>query len=192
MVRSAMVSLRFAAILPVVFLFGCAHAAPGPASAEPPAFTTHVAGTGPAVILIPDLAAPGQVWDTTLAHLGGRFQTHVVEIAGFSENPPVDPPLLTKLRDQLGTYVREHQLHKPILVGHMFGAAVAYLLAMSEPDLVGGVVAIDAPPSRSDGSADDKAEAEEERKGLASAEPAKFQMMMTRRLASMMANGETA
>jgi pimeloyl-ACP methyl ester carboxylesterase len=55
------------------------------------------------------------------------------------------------LRDRLANYLRDHA-RGAILVGHMFGAQMAYWLAMTEPELVGGVVAIDAPPSRLDGT----------------------------------------
>jgi pimeloyl-ACP methyl ester carboxylesterase len=172
---------------------GCAHAAASPTAAqEPPAFTVRVSGAGQPVVFIPDLGAPGEVWDTTLAHLGGRVEAHVIDIAGFAGTPPTPGPLLPKLRDQLAAYLRERKLVKPILVGHMYGATVAFLVAMSEPDLVGGVIAIDSPPSRGQGDKDDDAEAAEGRKGLSEAPPEKFAMMVSRRLASMMADKELA
>lgn len=182
-------------------VFGCSHAAspavhpplvsPRDANA-PPAFTTHVSGKGRPVLFIPDLQAPGEVWDTTVQHLGERVEAHVVEIAGFAGNPATPGPLLPKLRDELARYIRERKLKRPVIVGHLLGATVAYWLAMTEPDLVGGVVVVDTPPSRGDGSAEGQAEAAEGRQSLAEASPEGFARMVTSRLASMMRDGEHA
>jgi pimeloyl-ACP methyl ester carboxylesterase len=142
------------------------------------------------VVFIGDLATPGELWDTTLQHLDGQVEAHVVEIAGFAGNAATKGPLMPKLRDGLAGYLRDHHTKRPILVGHMFGAVIAYWLAMTEPDLVGGVVAVDAPPSIGQGSADP--EAEEFRRVIRAADEAKFQRMMTRRFRSMTNDSERA
>jgi pimeloyl-ACP methyl ester carboxylesterase len=166
--------------------------AKGKAKAEPKAkaeakeaFTAHVTGSGRPVVFIPDLEAPGSVWDTTVAHLGGKFETHVIDVAGFAGNPPFNGPLMPALHDGLANYLRDHA-KGAVLVGHMYGAQVAYWLAMTNPDLVGGVIAIDAPPSRSDGTPDP--EAAEGRDGMAKAKPQQFAKGVTRRIGSMMAD----
>jgi pimeloyl-ACP methyl ester carboxylesterase len=75
----------------------------------------------------------------------------------------------------------------------MFGATVAYSLALSAPDLVGGVVAVDAQPTVGDGDPQDvRAGAEEGRRALATATPEKFAVMTTHRIGSMMASPEIA
>jgi pimeloyl-ACP methyl ester carboxylesterase len=155
---------------------------------EPRSFQATVAGSGRAVVLIPDLQASGAVWETTVAHLGGRAQTHVLDVAGFAGQPPVEGPLLRKLHDELARYIRDRGLQRPVLVGHMFGATVAYWLAMTDPELVGGVVAIDAPPSRPTGDPEDAAESEQIRRSLLSATPAAFAAMVRRRVATMVAD----
>ncbi|WP_394835913.1 alpha/beta hydrolase [Pendulispora rubella] len=169
-------------------LTACSHSSPSPptpsAPREPPAFTTTVSGSGQMVVFIPDLTAPGAMWDSTLAHLGGRVEAHVVEVAGFAGNPPTSAPLMPKLRDGIVRYLRERHAKKPILVGLMFGAAIAYWIAMTEPDLVGGVVAIDAPPSFGKGAPEQ--EAEEERDRILSADPQKYPTMVRRRLGKCM------
>src|ERR1700721_1861807 len=134
------VPLILAALVPAL---GCSPEAPlkpaaNPAANEPPVFTARVSGAGRPVVFIPDLEAPGEIWNTTLAHLGGRFETHVIDVAGFAGNPASSGPLMPRLHDGLAIYLREHA-RGAILVGHMFGAQVAYWLAMSEPDMVSGV-----------------------------------------------------
>jgi N-formylmaleamate deformylase len=135
-------------------------------TAPPRSFRASVTGTGRPVIMISDLQAAGSVWDETVAHLGPRVQAHTLNIAGFAGNTPIDAPLLRTLHAELAQYIQMEQLHKPILIGHMFGASVAFWLAMTHPDLVGGVIAIDGPPSRVTGEADDAAESVEIRAPL--------------------------
>ncbi|TMQ06635.1 MAG: alpha/beta hydrolase [Deltaproteobacteria bacterium] len=120
------------AALAVLALSACASARP-PASAPPPApafhaasFTVKVTGTGRPVIFIPGLACDGGIWDGTLAHLGGKVQAHVVSLAGFAGSPPIGKP--------------------PIIVGHSLGAFLAYWIAETAPDLIGGAVPVDGAP----------------------------------------------
>lgn len=136
-----------------------------------------------------DLEAPAEVWNTTLAHLHGRYRSYVIQVAGFAGSPPVAAPLIPKLHRQLARFVRE-RARGAVLVGHMFGAGLAYWLAMTEPDLVNGVVAIDAPPSRNAGHVDPEVEAV--RRKLATATPEQYARMVRRRITSMITNPELA
>jgi N-formylmaleamate deformylase len=180
-----------AALLPLLACAGAPRSMP-PATVEvtaPPVFLARVSGAGRPVVFIPDLEAPGEIWDTTLAHLGGRVEAHVIEVAGFAGNPVSYGPLMPRLRDGLATYLREHA-RGAILVGHMFGAQVAYWLAMTEPELVRGIIAIDAPPSRFDGTVDP--EADEVRRAWGSASADEFARGIKHRIGSMMADQSLA
>jgi N-formylmaleamate deformylase len=179
------------------FVLACGHAPP-PSAPEapqpPPPFAVKVSGAGRAVVFLPDLQAPGDVWDTTVAHLGGRVEAHVVSIAGFAGLPAAAPgPVIPPLRDALARYLRERGKRSAIVVGHMFGATVAYALALSDPDLVAGIVAVDRGPTMGDGDPKEvAAEAEEGRRGLASASPETFAEMTKHRVAGSVASPETA
>lgn len=116
------------------------------APAVPTSFRVTVSGTGRPVIFMPGLTCDEHVWDATIAHLGGKYETHVISLAGFSGNAPIDKPLLPAVRDELITYIQEHHLEKPIFVGHSIGGFMAYWLAETAPDLLGGAVAVDGAP----------------------------------------------
>jgi len=118
-------------------------------SAAPKTFKVFVSGHGQPAIFIPGLACPGSVWDTTVAHYEGTFECHVVSIDGFGKIPPTDlgsEPLLPLVREELATYINEHRLEKPVIVGHSLGGFVALDLAIHHPDLPGELVIVDSLP----------------------------------------------
>jgi pimeloyl-ACP methyl ester carboxylesterase len=125
-------------------------AAPAPALQprpvwQPESFSVHVSGTGRPVIFIPGLGCPASVWDDTVAHLGGAYQAHVLQLAGFAGAPPMmsgAPPSAT-VRDELARYIRERGLDHPVIVGHSMGGFIAMWLAAESPELVGPVVVLD-------------------------------------------------
>lgn len=114
--------------------------------ADPKSFRVDVKGSGRPMILIPGLSSPGEVWDGTIAHLGKRYECHRLTLAGFAGEKPIDGPFLPTVRRELVEYIRAHKLEKPIIVGHSLGGFLAFWLASSEPDLVGGVIAVDGLP----------------------------------------------
>lgn len=112
---------------------------------QPTAFTVEVHGEGRPVLFIPGVACPGSVWADTVARLPG-VQAHVITLAGFGGTAPIKPPLLAKTRRQLVRYIRSRKLDDAIVVGHSLGGFLAYWLAATAPDVVGGIVVVDAGP----------------------------------------------
>jgi pimeloyl-ACP methyl ester carboxylesterase len=120
------------------------------------AFRVRVVGTGRPILLVPGLMSAGDVWNGTVAHLQrqfpGRYQLHVVTLAGFAGVPAVPTDdFLGRATEALLAYAR--RVHatsarhaRPLIVGHSLGAVVAYRMAIAAPELVGGVVAVDGVP----------------------------------------------
>jgi pimeloyl-ACP methyl ester carboxylesterase len=188
-VSSLAVRFLFLSLSLLVLLAACTRApAPvaAPAPTPPTLFRARAVGTGRPVLFVGDLGAPPEVWDTIVAHLGARAQSHVIDVAGFAGHAAGAEPLLPALVEQLADYVRQARLSRPIVVGHMFGGTVAWWLAMSHPDLLGGVLVVDAPPSRSTGDPEDEAEAREARRALEGATREQFAKMTSFRLGSQM------
>jgi len=110
------------------------------------ALDVTVTGSGPPVILIPGLATTGKVWGDTVSRLRDRYQLHVLTLAGFGGPEPLDEPFLPRVASGIIEYVDEHDLDRPVLVGHSLGGFVAFLAASEAPDRFGGVVAVDGVP----------------------------------------------
>jgi pimeloyl-ACP methyl ester carboxylesterase len=119
-----------------------------PASAQPApaAFDVVVTGHGRPILLIPGLASTGEVWASTVERYKDRHALHVLTLAGFGGPAPVGTPFLPSVRDAIVRYIRDAKLERPILIGHSLGAFVAFSVAAAEPEIVGGVIAVDGVP----------------------------------------------
>lgn len=98
------------------------------------------------MILIPGLSVSGTVWTQTAEHFKSHYECHILTLAGFAGQAPIDPPFLETVRKQLAQYIREKNLSKPVVVGHSLGGFLGLWLASTEPDLVGPVVSVDGVP----------------------------------------------
>ncbi|MEO8840346.1 MAG: alpha/beta hydrolase [Kofleriaceae bacterium] len=119
---------------------------PAPPAFVPTAFAVKVSGSGRPVIFIPGLASPGSVWDGTVAHLAGTRQVHVLTLAGFAGQPPIAPPFLLTVHDQLVHYIHANHLDHPIIVGHSLGGVLALWLAETNSAELGGIVDVEGLP----------------------------------------------
>lgn len=130
------------------FAFAVAIAALAASSPDTSSFEVKVTGSGRPMILIPGLACPGAVWDSTVAHFSDRFECHIVSLAGFGGAAPhlVEGLLLKRVRDELARYIRAHDLHDAVIVGHSLGGFVALDLAATYPDIVDALVVVDGAP----------------------------------------------
>jgi N-formylmaleamate deformylase len=90
------------------------------------------------------------VWDATVAHLQGRYELHVVHLAGFAGAPASPgPDFLGRVRTALLAYVAglpRREAQRPVIVGHSLGGFLAYALASAAPDAFDGVVTVDGVP----------------------------------------------
>ena len=119
------------------------------ASAAPSAFQVKVTGTGAPLILIPGLASSGEVWDGTVAHYcgGGKYQCHVLTLAGFAGVPAIEGPLLPAVEQQLSDYISTQKFKKPVIIGHSLGGFLGLKLAADHPDQVGRLIIVDSLPA---------------------------------------------
>lgn len=123
--------------------------AAGPSfAADSAAFQVQVTGHGQPMILIPGLASPGAVWDTTVAHFKDRYECHVISLAGFAGIPAqtATGPFLAGVREELAAYILRQKLSHPIIIGHSLGGFLALDLAAHHPYLAGPLVIVDSLP----------------------------------------------
>ena len=84
-----------------------------------------------------------------MARYQGRYQCHVVSLAGFSEvgpQQPVPAALLLGARDQLLAYVKAQKLKQPVVIGHSLGSFLALWMAATAPGALGPLEIVDSLP----------------------------------------------
>jgi pimeloyl-ACP methyl ester carboxylesterase len=184
-------SLQHLAASLLVFVSSCAAAASVPAS-----FTVEVTGRGKPMILIPGLASSGEVWKGTVAHFCGRYECHVLTLAGFAGVPAIDQPLLPAVEKDLLAYIDDKRLERPVVVGHSLGGFLALKLAADHPAKVGRIVIIDSLPALGATQVPDitpeqlKSMAGRMRDSMQGQEPAAFAEGQRRSIVAMASNPE--
>lgn len=113
---------------------------------QPKAFKAEITGKGRPVILIPGYSCSGDVWKETVQHLQGRYECHVLTLAGYAGTPAIDAPILQSVRDEIIKYTRENKLDKPMLIGHSLGSFMALWVSTTAPGLFGKLVCVDGMP----------------------------------------------
>jgi N-formylmaleamate deformylase len=160
--------------------------------ARPPSFAARIEGRGPAMILIPGFVSSGAVWDDLVRHYKTRYTCHVLTLPGFAEQPAIDAPILSRVRDEIVEYIRTQRLDRPVLVGHSLGGFLALWVGTTAPDLVGPIVSVDGVPflpalADPSATADSvRPQAEQMRALYASLTPAQIGMQSRMAFAAMM------
>ena len=113
---------------------------------QPKAFSVTVTGKGQPVILIPGFSCSGDVWKETVDHLKGKFQCHVITLAGYAGTKAIDSPSLKLVRDQIIQYVKQQHLNKPIVIGHSLGSFMGLWISSTAPELFGKLICVDGMP----------------------------------------------
>ena len=164
------------------------------ALAAGPPFRVAVSGGGPPMLLIPGLNASGEVWNGVVSHFKDRYTCHVLTLPGFAGQPPLATPSLATVRDAILTYIDEHRLERPVVIGHSLGAFLAFSIASAAPKKVGPVIAMDGVPflpALMDSSAtvdSVRAQAESMYKAMENASPAQREQSSALSLTSMISD----
>lgn len=111
-------------------------------------FKVEIKGKGKPILFIPGLASPGSVWNETVAVLSKKHTCHVLTLAGFSDQAPMEfgDAFLPKVQAKIIEYIEEELKEQPIIIGHSLGGFLALSIASSEPDLLEKIVIVDSYP----------------------------------------------
>lgn len=103
-------------------------------------------GQGDPILFLPGFTVPGSIWNDTLRHLEGEYESHVISYAGFNGLEPIDTPWYSSIKNQLIEYVRNEGLSNLTIIGHSMGGNLAIDLAASLDNQVTGLVLVESIP----------------------------------------------
>ncbi|WP_268224442.1 alpha/beta fold hydrolase [Sinomicrobium oceani] len=110
-------------------------------------FRVTVTGQGQPVFLFPGFACTDEVYEGLLPSLSGAFEVHRFTFAGFGDVPPVGRPWLSRIREDVADYARNHVSGKPVVIGHSMGGTLGLWLACGFPATFSRLILIDALPA---------------------------------------------
>lgn len=107
----------------------------------------EVSGKGQPIVLIPGFTVPGEVWNPLVKELEKKYECHVVTLAGFGGQAPIDFPWLPKVNESLKDYILKNDLQNATIIGHSLGGTVATWLATQKDVKLSKIILIDALPA---------------------------------------------
>jgi pimeloyl-ACP methyl ester carboxylesterase len=119
-----------------------------------PAETLHVtiSGEGRPVVVVPGLLGAGFGFRTVAPLLGeAGFRAHVIDLLGTGRSayPREADYSLTAQADRIAAALDSLRVAHAIVIAHAIGGSVAMRLAIRRPDLVRGIVLVEAGPAES-------------------------------------------
>ncbi|WP_030147231.1 alpha/beta fold hydrolase [Streptomyces sp. NRRL S-455] len=108
-------------------------------------------GSGPPVVLLHGLAGHAGEWDTLARDLSRHYRVVAVDQRGHgaSERRPRDVSRAAYVADAVAV-IEQLALRRPVLAGQSLGGHTAILTASAHPELLRGLVLIEAGPGRAD------------------------------------------
>ncbi|MCX5130454.1 alpha/beta fold hydrolase [Streptomyces sp. NBC_00347] len=112
---------------------------------------SHHPGSTTPVVLLHGLAGHAGEWDAAAAHLAPHHRVVAVDQRGHGagERRPADVSRAAYVAD-VRAVCEQLGLHRPVLVGQSLGGHTAMLTAAAHPDLVRGLVLVDAGAAQAD------------------------------------------
>ena len=111
------------------------------------AIHVKVSGKGAPIILIPGFTVPGDIYTPLVNELANTYECHVVSLAGFAGNDPIDFPWLPKVNETIKAYIVKNKLQNATIIGHSLGGTIATWLASCEDLQLSKIILIDALPA---------------------------------------------
>jgi pimeloyl-ACP methyl ester carboxylesterase len=105
-------------------------------------------GMGPLIVMIHGFPDFWYTWRDQMAALSSKYRVVAVDQRGYdlSGRPPgIEQYAMTLLVDDIGAVIKAEGRSSAVIVGHDWGGAVAWTLAMTHPDWVQALVILNLP-----------------------------------------------
>jgi pimeloyl-ACP methyl ester carboxylesterase len=110
-------------------------------------FDVKVTGEGKDnIIFIPGLSCSGEVWEQTVEHYKDKYRCYVLTFHGFAGSKPDSAISFINWENSIARYIIEMKIAHPTIIGHSIGGGMAMLLAADYPEIVSGIIVVDALP----------------------------------------------
>ncbi len=100
------------------------------------------------IVLIHALGSSAAEWDEVVPILSRGYHVWAYELPGHGTTPPIHNLTISSACEDLGRYLKRHDIVRPVLVGHAMGGLIAMQYAFQHPADVKKLILIDAAPKQ--------------------------------------------
>lgn len=111
-------------------------------------------GQGPPVVILHGLFGSKRNWTSIARQLAATHRVFAVDLRNHGESPWDARHDYPALADDVAQFLEQSLDEPSAVIGHSMGGKVAMVLALTRPDLVERLVAVDIPPAESIGTQD--------------------------------------
>lgn len=103
-------------------------------------------GDGPALIILHGLFGSLDNWATLGRSWADAYSVYLVDLRNHGKSPHTDTHTIPDMVADLVGFIQEHQIEKPVVMGHSMGGKVVMEMALEHSDLIGGLIIVDIGP----------------------------------------------
>ena len=104
------------------------------------------AGEGPGVLILHGLFGQARNWAAVTKGLAEDYRLVSIDLPNHGRSPWTEDVSYPSVAANVAEFMTRHKLKRATVVGHSMGGKVAMALALTQPDLVGGLVVVDIAP----------------------------------------------
>ncbi len=103
-------------------------------------------GSGEPVIILHGLFGLSDNWVTHAKKMAAHFTVYLPDLRNHGQSPHSPTFNYAAMADDLHEFIQQHNLHKPVIIGHSMGGKVAMWFALEYPDMVDKLIVVDISP----------------------------------------------
>ncbi|PKP04021.1 MAG: alpha/beta hydrolase [Bacteroidetes bacterium HGW-Bacteroidetes-9] len=105
-------------------------------------------GEGQPLIILHGIFGISDNWVTLGKRLAEKFSVYIPDLRNHGQSPHSPTFNYIAMADDLLEFIEEHQLKKPMIIGHSMGGKVAMTFTLEHPEMVEKLVVVDISPRK--------------------------------------------
>lgn len=98
------------------------------------------------MIILHGLYGSSDNWMTIAGRLGAHFHVYLPDLRNHGQSPHNTEHNYQVMCEDLDEFIRDHNIHKPVILGHSMGGKVAMFYAACHEEEISGLVVVDISP----------------------------------------------
>ncbi len=106
-------------------------------------------GSGYPILILHGLYGSSDNWLSISKELAGNYEVYLLDARNHGDSPHSMSHTYTDMAGDLFNFIKQHQLNKPIIIGHSMGGKAAIRFSLEFPDQLSKLIVVDISMSSS-------------------------------------------